>query len=552
MKFSIKSLIIAVIFCVFANFNAFADDLKKCKKLIDDGLTAVYDGKYPQALEILTKAQLMAEKNQWYDQVFTAKNNIGIIYFYQSDYGEALNYYLECYSIAIKHLDAKREMTVLNNIAVMYSAEKNFDKGEEYFKKAYDIAKEENDKPKIGLYGLNLARVANKKNKFELGKKYLDEAGEYVRDDPRILTSLKLTIIENLLLTGNIAEAKSNIKAISATIKTQDKNSQVELLGYMADIAMDENKYEEAISYAKQALEDNPDLDSRVGIFDKMAEMYIKKNEFGEAIKAKDSAMYTKDSLTKIKNSKFYENNKVKFELQNYKNQLSLNQERLNIERVLFFSALGIVLLLLFFVYRLLSNRATKQKQEKIISEREQQIIALELEQEKSENLLLEKQVREIETEAMLKHNKLTSEIEQKNRKLSARALYLSGRNEMIEEIVDSLSVLPEISMNNTLKKQIRTLKEHLKTDSEWNNFITHFEEVNQGLLHALKEKHENLTSNDIRFICYVYMNLSSKEICSIFNITQEACRKRKERISRKMNIDESISMYEYLSKVTQ
>ncbi|RZK09629.1 MAG: hypothetical protein EOO46_13290, partial [Flavobacterium sp.] len=111
-------------------------------------------------------------------------------------------------------------------------------------------------------------------------------------------------------------------------------------------------------------------------------------------------------------------------------------------------------------------------------------------------------------------------------------------------------SELPDVSQNIKLKTHIKTLKEHLKTDSEWDNFIVHFEEVNQGLLSTLKEKHPNLSSNDIRFICYVYMNLSLKEIGTIFNITQEACRKRKERIFRKMQIDKDISFYDYLSRL--
>ena len=100
------------------------------------------------------------------------------------------------------------------------------------------------------------------------------------------------------------------------------------------------------------------------------------------------------------------------------------------------------------------------------------------------------------------------------------------------------------------MKEILRQLNDNVQTDEHWNSFLSHFEEVNQDFLTELKNKHPNLNSNDIRFICYVFMNLTSKEICSIFNITQEACRKRKERISKKLGLDNGESLYEYLSQI--
>jgi DNA-binding NarL/FixJ family response regulator len=43
-------------------------------------------------------------------------------------------------------------------------------------------------------------------------------------------------------------------------------------------------------------------------------------------------------------------------------------------------------------------------------------------------------------------------------------------------------------------------------------------------------------------------MNLNTKEIASLLNITPEGCRKRKERITKKMQLAENTSLFEYLS----
>lgn len=547
-----KFLFFTFFFCLIANISFGSAPGEKCDKLIKIGFEAMDNGEYPKALEYLTRAQLIAEKGNMYSQIFETRNNIGIIYFTLGEYGEALNYYLAAYTVAIKYLEPKREMAVLNNIAVVYSAEENYVKGEEYFKRAYDLAKKENDKLKIGHYAINMARVSNKTGKLERGRLYLIEAFKYLKGEKGLLLKSKITEAENLLLSGNTFQAKKILfELYPETKKEKLKEDYRELLSQLAQVYYIEKKTDSAIFYLKAGLDKDNDLDSKILIYGKLSDMYADKKDFSTALQMKDSMIVNKDSLVKAKNIKLLENNKVKFEILNYKKELNNKEESLRNERIVFFVAIFVVLMMLFFVYRLYRNRAIKLEQQKVISKREQEITSLELENEKSAHLLVEKQLKENETEALLELEKLKNEIEQKNRKLSARALYLSGRNEMIEVIVNSLAGLSEISKNTILKTQIKTLKEHLKTDSEWDNFITHFEEVNQGLLHALKEKHPDLTSNDIRFICYVYMNLSSKEICSIFNITQEACRKRKERISKKMNLNENISLYEYLSKLT-
>jgi len=547
-----KFLFFTLFFCMITTISFSSTPGEKCDKLIKIGYEAMDNANYPKALEYLTRAQLMAEKSNMYPQVFETRNNIGIIYFTLGEYGEALNYYLDAYTVAIKYLEPKREMAVLNNIAVLYSVEGNYIKGEEYFKRAYDLAKKENDKLKIGHYAINMARVSNKTGKLEKGRSYLVEALKYLKGEKNLLLKSRITEAENLLLSGKTFEAKKILFALYPETKAEKlKEDYRELLSQLAQAYYIEKKTDSAIFYLKEGLGKDNDLESKILIYDKLSDMYADKKDFAIALQMKDSMVVSKDSLVKAKNLKLLENNKVKFDVLNYKKELNNKEALLRNERIVFFVAIFFVLVMLFFVYRLYRNRAVKLEQQKLISKREQEITSLELENEKSAHLLVEKQLKENETEALLELEKLKNEIEQKNRKLSARALYLSGRNEMIEVIVNSLSGLPEISKNNILKTQIKTLKEHLKTDSEWDNFITHFEEVNQGLLHALKEKHPDLTSNDIRFICYVYMNLSSKEICSIFNITQEACRKRKERISKKMNLGDNVSLYEYLSKLT-
>jgi len=167
-------------------------------------------------------------------------------------------------------------------------------------------------------------------------------------------------------------------------------------------------------------------------------------------------------------------------------------------------------------------------------------------------NLELEKEKKELETNK-LKQQQLKHEIAEKNRELTAQTLYLTNRNELIQDIVKSLENDKNTAGNKEVVSKIKTMKNLLKSENQQNDFMKHFENVNPGFIKTLKEKHPSLNANDIRFLCYIFMNLSLKEICSVFNISYNACIIRKQRIMDKMSLDKKDeSLYDYILKLSQ
>lgn len=530
-------------------FAASATD--KCDALIKSGIEAMQRSKYVHSLELLTQARVLSEKNHWHKQQFLAINNIGANYYSMLEYGEALNYYLEAYTIAIKELEPKYEMIVLNNIAILYSKEKKYDKAIGYFTKAYNIAKENKATVKIGLYAMNLGNVANEINNPKLARIYFSEALPLLKDEPQFLVLAKIGIAECDRQQNRPEQARKNAEELMKTTKDLQFNDiGTSILTIIAKSYAAENNTEMAIATANKILLNKPNLETKISVFELLSGLYSKNKAFAQALAFKDSILKATVGLNEIKNGKLYENSKVKFEIQNYRNEIALSEAKMTNERKIFYSVLAIIIIVVFFVIWTFRNLSVKHKQNKLIAERSEQILALELEKEKSDNLLLEKQFIEKETQALLEQERLKNELELKNRKLSAKALYLSGRNQMIEEVLSELAELPQLSKDVPLVNHITALKNHLKTDDEWNNFITHFEEVNQTFLNTLKAKHPGLTANDIRFISYIYMNLSTKEIASMLNVTAEACRKRKERISVKMELPADVNFYDYLTSL--
>src|SRR5690606_2429315 len=170
-----------------------------------------------------------------------------------------------------------------------------------------------------------------------------------------------------------------------------------------------------------------------------------------------------------------------------------------------FYLLITAVVIFMGFLIWMYKNNSLKHKQRK-------RIIEMELGKEKSDHLLLEEQHREKEATALLEKERLKNELEVKNRELTTKAMYLASKNELIEEVVQSLSQSTQITSNTPLKNHINDLKKHLKKDTQWDSFFVHFEELNQGFLDRLRIQHTNLTTNDIRFLTFLYMNLSYKE----------------------------------------
>lgn len=538
-----KSLLLWL--CLLLSLSCMANTKAVCNSLISEGVKAFNKRDFLKSLELFTEARSIADKNKWDRLLYDTTFHIGNTYYSMLDYGEALNYFLESYTIALKKLDAKDEIAALNNIANLYTKEKMYNKALEYYSKAYELAKEKNIDERKGLPVMNIGYIYNRIGEPKKARPYIIESMPFLNEG--YLLSAKVLLVENDLLLGNSEVARNKAFSLlkdSSVLKTE--NLDIFLWLIIAKTYLKDNNYRLASEYALKTLHKTPDLDMKRDTYQLLSNIYSSSGDLNKVVEYKDSVISSEKKLNDIKNGRLFENNRVKFEIEGYKNQLNSKEEKIEGERRIFFTVIGLILAFVVIIVLIL-------RQKKIIAERNQQSSELNLVKEKNNNLLLEKQITDamLEQERLLvEEERLKNEVDSRNKKIFARALYLSDRNQLIEEIVTYLSKKPKFSKDQTLANYVRSLKEDLRTNNEWDSFIQHFEEVNHGLLSRLKTIHPTLTANDIRFISYMYMNLSAKEIASILNITIQACKKRKERLSTKMELPKDVDLFDYISTV--
>lgn len=546
-SFQVKLFCFLIFLSLSQLANAEVSTSKHCDSVIKNGVELMLAKKHLQSIELLSEAKAIARKNKWYQQMFLAQNNIAINYYLMLDYGEALKQYFESYEISQKYLEDKYSMIVLNNIAIMYSKEEKYDKANEYFYKAYSIAKKNKDSLKIGMYALNLGNVANDENKTEKARQYFEESLRYSQRS-ELEIPLKIGLCQNDFLSGKIAKSRSSANGLLLQIKDNPENTdnRISLKTIVAKSYLKENNWSPALKWTLNALSEQPNLETKAELMELLSAIYFKLKSYDLAFRYKDSVIAVKNELNDVKKSKLFESNSVKFQLQDYKEKVLEKESKIINERKIFYSVLTVIVFGVVIIILVFRNRLAENRKRQLIALNEQRITEINLEKEIAHNSLLEERGKR----AALEQERLKNEIALKNQKILSKQTYQFGRNLLLKDILKAVASIPGIKENKEVVNYMEALKQHIKNDENWESYVRHFDDVNQDFIKKLMERHPDLTITDIRYISYLYMNLDTKEIASMLNITPVACRKRKERIEKRLNLNEKISLNAYLLSI--
>ena len=150
-----------------------------------------------------------------------------------------------------------------------------------------------------------------------------------------------------------------------------------------------------------------------------------------------------------------------------------------------------------------------------------------------------------------LRNEKLEADINYKNSELASSAMHLVKKGELVSKMKTELAhVMKGISNPQAeadLKKMIKTISEDDNMDREWENFTLHFDKVHSDFISALKEKHPGISNNEIKLCAYLRMNLSTKEMAQLMNISVRGVEVSRYRLRKKLELATEVSLFDYL-----
>ena len=145
-------------------------------------------------------------------------------------------------------------------------------------------------------------------------------------------------------------------------------------------------------------------------------------------------------------------------------------------------------------------------------------------------------------------NDKLRQDIDNKNRELGISTMSLIKKNEFLNTIKQEIKQASENDKN--LKQVIKIIDKNLNNTDDWYLFEEAFNNADQDFLKKIKSEHPSLTSNDLRLCAYLRLNLSSKEIAPLLNISPRSVEVKRYRLRKKMNLEHESSLTDYILEI--
>jgi DNA-binding CsgD family transcriptional regulator len=198
----------------------------------------------------------------------------------------------------------------------------------------------------------------------------------------------------------------------------------------------------------------------------------------------------------------------------------------------LFISAYIGMFLLFIYLLHLTSKRYYKNQREKLLYKAQKELELKELES----------------SQAIIKINneKLRNDIENKNRELAISTMSIIKKNEFLSSIKTEL-IKSDVSKNSSV---VKIIDKNLNNTDDWNMFQEAFNNADKNFLKKMKSLHSELTPNDLRLCAYLRLNLSSKEIAPLLNISPRSVEVKRYRLRKKMSLPHDLNLTNYILEI--
>ena len=173
----------------------------------------------------------------------------------------------------------------------------------------------------------------------------------------------------------------------------------------------------------------------------------------------------------------------------------------------------------------------------------------------KQRNRLIEENKRAIEHSQLeseqeimrLKNEQLKFDIESKNRELATTAMSLINKNELLSSIKNDL-----IQTERDISKEevVKIIDRGLSDNKDWEFFKEAFNNADKNFMDKIKKLHPDLTANDLKFCSYLRLNLTSKEIAPLLNISIRSVEIKRYRLRKKLNLLHEMNLVDYILSI--
>ena len=200
-----------------------------------------------------------------------------------------------------------------------------------------------------------------------------------------------------------------------------------------------------------------------------------------------------------------------------------------------------IIGILLIVVAQLTLYRRFKRREEKARMEKHQ-----ELERRRQE----EREHAEKEI-IKLRNEKLQVELSHKDVELANSTMSIIRKNESLIEIKNEIERQKEQLgtryPKSMYEKLIGLVDKNLTSEDDWLVFESHFDRAHENFFRRLKNEYPLLTPSDLKLCAYLRLNLATKEIAPLLNISVRGVEIRRYRLRKKLELPPEKNLVEFM-----
>lgn len=514
------------------------------------GVVYYYQKKYDSALICFKKAlQINKQIGHSWGQA-SALHQMGATQNLLSKHGEAITSFKKAGSIFLRLNDSLSYIKSIENTGVSYNLIKHSKKALEHFISANHLYEKHNNIPGISRTNIHISNTLIQQKEYAKALEYLNTYFPIVEKGGNKI-HLNNTLKNIGICYKGLRDYDQALlyfqKSLNLWQKADNFKRIASIQSLFGDTYYEMNLYSKALLYQKKALNNyskKGDLGDKTVTNNSIAKSYLK-------LKQLDSAkVYAENSIAIAKRSQNIKGEKEA----NQTLALIAEQEGNSTDAYMYYKNISILKDSLDIIqkkeqFRELQAKYETDKKEKRINELAQinkqtkQQYALHIMTLGVGVILLGIGIYRFRKKfrlSCIEKKLLRKELDTKKRELTTNSLYLAKKNRVLENIkeeVEHIRYSEDQNKQYNYQKLIRTINFDMKEDNDWENFKKYFEQVHNDFYGTIKSQYPEVTANELRLMALLKMNLSSKEIARILNITQEGVRKARYRLRKKLNI---------------
>ncbi len=465
-------------------------------------------GNYIKALESYQKSLSIYDEIDDKRGIAGCYNNIGIIFQKLNNNNKAIEYLYKALKISVKINDKVNLSECYNNIGLIYYSQGEQLKALEYYSKALEIFEETVNKEGISIGNINIGIIHKERGEYKLAFDNFQKS---------------LILFKEMNYQDGIANCNNNLSELSISLKN----------------------YQQAINYAKEALkiankikslENKQSAYHNLSIaYDSIGVVNLSHKYYILYSKTKDSIIDMESKKKIIEMEAKYESEKKEKEIIEKNTRIELLEKSKELEKYRLWGLISLIFVSLLISFIIVYNLKKRIKLNNRLYSKNIEFI-------ETQKLLTEAKLNNQKLEA----EQLQKELEYKNQEIMNFALHIAEKNDFLEKLKAEL-----INSKDSIKPEelIKIINFNLKSlEKEKKEFEAYVENINQAFFMKLREKIPDITKNEERLAALLRINLSTKEIASIFNISVKGVEVSRYRLRKKLNLDKNANLHDYFS----